>query len=110
MINNHEFIQIICNCPDKETATNIASHLIELKLAACVNIIENVQSVYRWQGKIEHDVEFQLQIKTTLRLFAEVEKTLNELHPYDIVEVIALPIIKGHQPYLDWIRDNVKSS
>ncbi len=110
MINNYQFLQIICNCPNKETASSLANRLIELNLAACVNIIENVQSVYHWQGNIEHDIECQLQIKTASTLFDAVEQTLVELHPYDTVEVIALPIIKGHQPYLDWIRDNVKSS
>jgi len=104
-----QYIQILCNCPNQSTANNIANELIELKLAACVNILPAVTSVYRWQGKLEQETEVQLQIKTTMELYQSVEEQLLMLHPYDVPEVIALPIINAHQPYLDWIKQNTKA-
>lgn len=94
-------IQINCNCPEQEVAATIADALITSKLAACVNILPAVASIYHWQGNVEQDTEFQLQIKTTMELYSLVEDKLLELHPYDVPEIIALPIISGHQPYLD---------
>lgn len=102
-------IQINCNCPEKEVATALAEALIKTKLAACVNILPAVTSIYHWQGKVERDTEFQLQIKTTMELYPSIEDKLIELHPYDVPEIIALPILCGHQPYLDWIEENTKA-
>jgi len=102
-------IQIHCNCPTQEVANSIASTLVELKLAACVNILPQIGSVYRWQGKVEQETEFQLQIKTTMELYQAIEDKLIALHPYDVPEIIALPIVCGHQPYLDWIEENTNA-
>ena len=101
-------IQVNCNCPDDNIATELANTIIELKLAACVNIVSNVKSVYRWQGKIERDVESQLQIKTSVELYPELEKLIIRLHPYDVAEVIAHPITNGNQEYIDWLKGNLK--
>ncbi|MDP2559572.1 divalent-cation tolerance protein CutA [Psychrobium sp. 1_MG-2023] len=104
------YILVKCNCPNEKTAQLIAQQVVELKLAACVNILGEMKSVYYWQGKIEQDIEFQLQIKTHQSLFLALEQKIIELHPYDVAEIIALPIINGNQAYLDWIRENIKSS
>jgi len=102
-----EFIQVICNCPDEPTARKIAQSLIELKLAACVNIIANIESIYCWQGQLEQEREVQLQIKSSSSLYQALENEILQLHPYDVVEVIALPIISGNKAYLDWLKGNL---
>jgi periplasmic divalent cation tolerance protein len=101
-------IQVNCNCPDENIAGELANSIIELKLAACVNIISNIKSVYRWQGKIERDLEVQLQIKTSSELYTELETQIIRLHPYDIAEVIALPIVSGNEEYIKWLKGNLK--
>jgi len=103
------FMLVKCNCPEQQTALNIAKQLIDLKLAACVNIMPGALSVYQWQGKLEQDTEYQLQIKTSAELYPLLQAKVIELHPYDIPEIIALPIIDGHQPYLDWIQENLRA-
>lgn len=86
----------------------IARHLVESKLAACVNITQPVQSVYRWKGKVTDDKEFLLIIKTTRELFAEIKTEISKLHSYQTPEIICLPIIDGSQDYLQWLSDSVK--
>ncbi|NRA71885.1 MAG: divalent-cation tolerance protein CutA [Gammaproteobacteria bacterium] len=103
-----ELIQVNCNCPDENIALELANAIVELKLAACVNIVSNIKSVYRWQGKIERDIETQLQIKTSSELYDELEQHLIRLHPYDVAEVIAIPIVNGNQEYIDWLKGNLK--
>ena len=98
----------LCTCPDFETAKQIAWILVEEKLAACVNIINNVTSVYRWQGKIEYGQEVQLLIKSESLLFNKIATRVNELHPYDIPEIIALNIQQGDEHYLNWITESLK--
>ncbi|NRA53752.1 MAG: divalent-cation tolerance protein CutA [Gammaproteobacteria bacterium] len=102
-----EFIQVTCNCPDEDSARQIAQSLVELKLAACVNIIANVESIYSWQGQLEQAREVQLQIKTSKSLYQALEDKILQLHPYDVAEVIALPIISGNKAYLDWLKGNL---
>ena len=101
-------IQVICNCPDDNIAAELANSIIELRLAACVNIVSNIKSVYRWQGKIERDTEVQLQIKTSSNLYAQLVKQIIRLHPYDVAEIIALPIVSGSEEYIDWLKGNLK--
>jgi len=100
-------IQVICNCPDEVSARQIAETVVELKLAACVNIIKDVQSVYCWQGQVEQASEVQLQIKTRERLYQALEQQLLQLHPYDVAEVIALPIVNGSADYIDWLKGSL---
>jgi len=89
--------------PDGETARRLARLLVEERLAACGNIIERVRSIYRWQGKIEDQPEALLLLKTRSELFEALRKRVVELHPYEVPEIIALPLAAGHPPYLDWI-------
>ena len=91
-----------------ETAKAIATKLVEDKLAACVNILPNVTSIYTWQGEIHSDNEVILKIKSTSVLFDSVEKTIVALHPYDVPEIIALDLAKGNTAYLDWITASVE--
>src|SRR5574343_138693 len=94
---------VITNCPDEETANRIALAVVEEKLAACVNILPRVQSIYRWQGVVESAVEVPLLIKTTTACYPALEAAIRERHPYDIPEIIALPVTTGLPAYLNWV-------
>ena len=99
----------LCTCPDEELAQSLARSLIEAKLAACVNILPAVQSVYQWKGKIEKDRELLLLIKTAQHLFPAIETHILARHPYELPEIIAVPIEAGFKPYLQWIDDVMES-
>ncbi len=89
-------------------AQKIAKSLVAAKLAACINIIPKVISIYRWEGKVECETETQLFIKTRQECFANLSLTIKELHPYTTVEIIALDIAQGNQDYLNWITESLK--
>jgi len=95
---------ILCTCPDQKTAEEIASHLISEKLAACVNIIPGITSIYEWQGQIEKSQEYQLLIKSHSKYYTEIEDNIKKLHPYELPEIIAVPIERGLPEYLQWIN------
>lgn len=101
---------ILCTCPDRDTAEEIAAKLIESGLAACVNIVPGITSIYRWQGKTEKDPEVLLLIKTASSRLQELQQKLVEMHPYDVPEIIALPIEHGHIPYIEWVEQCTISS
>jgi len=86
----------------------VAKHLVTEKLAACVNIVPNITSIYCWQDEIHCDNEVQLIIKTSEAQFTELSKEINQVHPYDVVEIIALNIQQGDKNYLDWISNSLK--
>lgn len=94
---------VITNCPDEETANRIALAVVEAQLAACVNILPRVQSIYRWQGAVKSAVEVPLLIKTTAAAYPALEAAIRERHPYDVPEIIALPITAGLPAYLNWL-------
>ena len=98
---------VLCTCPSMESAKEIATYLIQQKYAACINIIPNVVSIYRWQDTIEHSEEIQLLIKTESVKFNIVCSEINRLHPYDTPEVIALNIQQGDAHYLNWIKESL---
>ena len=100
---------VIANCPDEACANRIALAVVEAGLAACVNLLPRVQSVYRWQGAIESASEVPLLIKTTAGRYTELETAIRELHPYDIPEIIALPIAQGLPAYLDWLAAETRA-
>lgn len=95
-------------CPNEESAKKLASDLVTGKLAACVNMIPNIQSIYEWEGKINEDLEYLLMIKTTTENVEELTTYVRENHPYSVSEVISVKIESGNPPYLDWIAKNVK--
>ncbi|WP_051711332.1 divalent-cation tolerance protein CutA [Andreprevotia chitinilytica] len=97
----------ICNCPDADTASRLARGLVEARLAACVNQLPPVQSTYRWQGQIESADEHPLLIKTTLASYPKVQNWLADQHPYDLPEIIAVPVTAGLPAYLDWVTKEV---
>lgn len=99
---------ILTNVPDAELANSLARALVEQRLAACVNILPAVQSVYQWQGAIEQASEVTLMIKSTQARYAEVEAAIAQAHPYDVPEIIGLPIGTGLPAYLNWIVAETK--
>ena len=98
-----ETLLVITNCPDEESANAIALAAIEAKLAACVNILPRVQSVYRWQGKVESTSEIPLFFKSTAANYPALESRIRERHPYALPEIIALPLSHGLPAYLNWV-------
>lgn len=101
-------ILVLTNVADAPAAQLLARQLVAQKLAACVNCLPGVQSVYRWQGAIEEAGEVTLLIKTTQARYAELEAAIKTLHPYQLPEIIALPIVAGLPGYLDWIVQETK--
>ena len=102
-----EALVILCTCPDEETASRLATGLVEAQLAACVNILPGIRSIYRWQGTLSDDSEVLMVIKSLASRFEEVEAWLLEHHPYDVPEVLALPVERGSTDYLAWIEASV---
>ncbi len=100
-------IVIFVTCPESES-DRIASQLVDEQIAACVNIVPGVTSIYRWQGQVSRDSEHLLVIKTEQNMWQTLEKRVRELHPYDVPEIIQFPINNGYAPYLQWIKDSVK--
>jgi len=97
---------ILTTAGSKEEAGKIAHALVERRLAACVNIVPRIESVYRWQGKVEKAEEWLLLIKTQAELYTRVRDAVKELHSYDLAECVMLEISAGSQEYLDWIDKN----
>jgi periplasmic divalent cation tolerance protein len=95
---------VITNAPDRAVAQKIAHALVEQKLAACVNILAECASVYRWQGKIETAGEVPLLIKTRADIYAEVEAAIKSLHPYELPEIVAVSVERGSSDYLEWLN------
>lgn len=93
-----------CTCPDRDSATRIADALVEERLAACVNLLGEIHSVYRWQGRIERAAEVLLVIKTTDERLESLQRRIVALHPHELPEVIAVEVVGGSPAYLDWIH------
>ena len=102
-----QYVVIFCTCPDLGTAERIAKAIVEEKLAACVNILPSITSVYRWQDQIQQDEELLLVIKTRRDAYLALEGRLQQLHPYEVAEIIALPLVAGSSNYLAWLDTNV---
>jgi len=96
--------------PDADTAARVARALVEQQLAACVNVVPAVRSIYRWEGKVCDEAETLAVIKTTAERYTALAARIAELHPYQVPEVIALPLADGHPPYLAWLAEQVARS
>jgi periplasmic divalent cation tolerance protein len=100
-------IVVFMTAANGEEATRLADMLVGAQLAACVQILPEIESVYRWQGKIERQAEVLLLAKTTKDKFAELEREVCALHSYDTPEIIAVPVTTGSTPYLKWLEKSV---
>jgi len=98
---------IMTTTPDKKTAEMIAKTLIEKGLVACAQIQDSITSIYKWQEEINIDNEYRILLKTTDTHFERIENIITNLHPYDVPQIIALPVSKASQSYLQWIEDTV---
>ena len=101
---------VLTTAGSAEEARKIAGSLVERQLAACVNIVERIESIYRWHGKVESAQEWLLLIKTTAEKFAAVRDAITELHSYDLPECIAINVEDGSEAYLRWIDDSIAGS
>ena len=99
---------VLSTAPDRPTAERIARALVEERLAACVNLIPGLGSIYRWKGKIEHEEEVLCLIKTRKALMTKLTRRLTALHPYDVPEVIAVEVSAGARPYLNWLAEQTR--
>jgi len=99
-----ETILVISNLPDQASAQKLAAVLIEQRLAACVNVQSPCTSVYRWQGKVETATEVPVFIKTTREHYPALETAIKANHPYELPEIIAVPLVAGLPAYLEWVR------
>lgn len=106
---DEEFCIIYTTYPDLGSGEKMATELVEKQLAACVNLTANLNSIYEWGGELKRGVEVQLTIKTRQECAKGVYAWLEEHHPYEVPEIITVPIIDGHKPYLDWVRDSTTS-
>ena len=100
-----ESIVVLVTCGSEEEAQKIAHALVEEHLAACVNLVSPIRSIYRWEGKIWDEKEGLLIIKTQKKRFQELEKKIKSLHSYSVPEIIALPVADGSSSYLNWLLD-----
>jgi periplasmic divalent cation tolerance protein len=94
---------VLTNLPDRAAAEKLADALIEKRVAACINILAPCRSVYRWQGAVQHDEEHPVLIKSTQAAYPALEAQIRALHPYELPEIIAVPIEHGLPAYLDWV-------
>ncbi|NWF93450.1 MAG: divalent-cation tolerance protein CutA [Syntrophaceae bacterium] len=100
-----EPIVILVTCGSEEEGLRIARSLVEERLAACVNLLPPVRSIYRWEGRVCDEKEWLLIIKTEKQRFVELEKKVKSLHSYSVPEIICLPIVEGSPPYLNWLEE-----
>jgi periplasmic divalent cation tolerance protein len=99
-------IVVIVTASNEEEAASIGRALVEERLAACANIVPEIRSIYRWEGKVQDDTECLMLIKTTAEKFEELEKKVKELHSYSVPEIIAIPIGAGSTDYLKWVIES----
>ena len=102
-----DYIVVYVTAPEDE-APELARTLVNERLVACVNIVPGLRSFYWWEGKVEDEPEVLCIMKTRSRLFETLRDRVQELHPYEVEEIVALPILAGNAPYLDWIKENTQ--
>jgi periplasmic divalent cation tolerance protein len=105
-----DFVVVFVTVPNQDVAASMAKTLVEEKLVACVNILPGVRSIYAWQGKICDDSELLCVLKTRSALFPMLRDRVVALHPYEVPEVIAVPLSAGHGPYLDWLQHETREA
>jgi periplasmic divalent cation tolerance protein len=107
-VSQTDFVIVLTTFPADADAVAFANTLVEARLAACVNISGDIQSVYQWEGRIEHDAERQLVIKTSRASVERLWERVRDLHPYEVPEFLVLPVIDGSDMYLTWIRTSTE--
>ncbi len=105
----NEYILVMTTVPDIEVGRILAEKIIEGRLAACVTQLSPVESLFWWEGKISQEQEYVLFIKTKSALYSQLESKILQIHPYKVPEIIALPILRGHKPYIDWMNKETQT-
>ena len=103
-------VQVSTTIDSREAAQRIAESLVEQRLAACVQVAGPISSTYRWEGAVETAEEWLCLIKTRQELYPQLERAILALHPYDVPEILAVPVVSGHAPYIDWVRSETETS
>ena len=103
-----DVILVLCNVPNADNGQALARKLVEAGLAACVNLMPGVQSIYRWQGKVEQAQEITLLIKSSAGRYDELEAAIRGLHPYELPEILCLPVPGGLPAYLQWVMEETR--
>lgn len=103
-------ILVMSTCAAEADAERLARALLDARLAACVNVVPGVRSFYRWKGEIASEVEFMLIIKTSRDLFPALRAEIEKLHPYEVPELLALPVLAGAENYLSWLESNLRGA
>jgi periplasmic divalent cation tolerance protein len=103
-----DYIQVVTTTDKREDAERIARELVEQRLAACVQLVGPISSIYRWQGQIETAQEWQCWAKTRRDLYDAVEQAIRVLHPYEVPEILAVPIVAGSAAYLEWLEGETR--
>jgi periplasmic divalent cation tolerance protein len=103
-------IVVLSTCDSQEQAARMARHLVEQRLAACVNILSKVRSIYRWKEKVEDAGEWMLVIKSRRDLFLALRAEIEKMHSYEVPEIIALPVVEGSEAYLGWLDHELKAA
>jgi periplasmic divalent cation tolerance protein len=104
--SGRSFVAVFMTAPDAKTGAAIGTAAVEAGLAACANVVLGLRSIYRWKGKVLNDPEVLVIFKTRRAALARLERLVRKHHPYEVFELVALPIIAGYGPYLDWIVEN----
>jgi periplasmic divalent cation tolerance protein len=104
-----QFVVVFVTCGSEEESSKIAHALVDERLAACVNVVSPVRSVYRWEGKLWDEKEWLLIIKSRENLFQDLEKRVKSLHSYQVPEIIGLPVLAGSRSYLNWLGENTEN-
>ena len=108
-MSDEDILLVLTNLPDRDSAQRVAQALIENRSAACVNILAECASIYRWQGKMETANEVPLLIKTTRAAYPRLEETIRAHHPYELPEIIAVPLRAGLPGYLQWVAQETQA-
>lgn len=104
-----DFVQVTTTFPDPRTAQRVASCVVEERLAACAQVQGPISSTYRWKGEVEEDQEWYCHFKTMFKRLPALEARIRELHPYEIPEIIAVPIVQANPKYLEWIQEEIET-
>lgn len=107
-MNSSDVHVVLCTCPGEAVET-LVTRIVESRLVACVNVISGVRSVYRWEGKVESDTESLLIMKTQRARMEQLIEAIEDAHPYEVPEVVALPVESGSHAYLDWVFRETES-
>lgn len=106
----NKYLLVLTNLPDRDAALELARTLVGKRLAACANVLDGCSSVYRWQGEVQTEREIPVLIKTRVDRFASLQQEILACHPYELPEIIAVPLEAGFQPYLDWVSAEVNTA